>query len=105
MAGGAGTMNGSGGASSGTDGGPKCTVGSPNGCDKCVFMKCCDAYAACALDDECLTGIGQLAECVATDPSMSAQCYNDFATNYMLGAPLRMCVKTNCDAPCTTETP
>jgi hypothetical protein len=96
---------GSGGTSGATDGGAKCSVLNPNACDTCVFTKCCDAYNTCALNDDCLNGMGQLAECVANDPSMSTQCYDDFATNYSMGVALRTCVQTNCNAPCMTVTP
>jgi hypothetical protein len=106
MAGGAsGAAVGSGGASSGTDGGSMCTVMNPNACDACVFTKCCNAYADCIANDDCLNGIGNLAECVANDPGMVTQCYDDFATTNAMAGALKTCVKTNCDAPCTTVTP
>jgi hypothetical protein len=106
MAGGAaGTSVGSGGTSVSSDGGSKCSVRDPNACDTCVFGKCCDAYAACVMNDDCLNAVGNLAECVANDPSMVTQCYDDFSTTNDMASGLRMCVKTNCDMPCTTVTP
>ena len=103
----AGAPAGSGGTNSGTDGGSMCTVMNPNGCDTCVFAKCCSAYDTCSnKDDDCGTAIGHLAECVAAaDPGMTAACYDDFATTNDAAGALRTCIKTNCDAPCTTETP
>jgi hypothetical protein len=77
----------------------------PNACDMCVFAKCCDAYGACNSDDDCSTGLGHLAECVAADPSMSTQCYDDFASTNAFAVALRMCVNTSCMAPCMTVTP
>ncbi len=106
MAGGsAGTSVGSGGMMGSADGGSMCSVRDPNACDTCVFGKCCDAYAACVMNDDCLNAVGNLAECVATDPTMVTQCYDDFATTNAMASSLRMCVKTSCDMPCTTMTP
>jgi hypothetical protein len=107
MAGGTGgTSAGSGGTAGGAGAGSKCSVMNPNGCNVCVFAKCCDAYDACNNhNDDCATGMGHLAECVATDPSMVTQCYDDFATTNDAASALRTCVKMNCDTPCMTETP
>jgi hypothetical protein len=91
--------------SSAADGGPTCTVLNPNMCDTCVFAKCCEAYAACELDDDCQNAVGNLAECVANDPSMASQCYDDFASTNDKASTLRACVKSSCDALCTSMTP
>lgn len=106
MAGGAaGAAVGSGGMNGGTDGGSKCTVLNQNMCDTCVFAKCCDAYAACSMDDDCLNAIGNLAECVHNDPTMATQCYDDFGTTNAVATALGACVKMSCDADCKTVTP
>jgi hypothetical protein len=105
MAGGAAGASVGAGGTNGTDAGSKCTVMNQNMCDTCVFAKCCDAYGACNDDPDCMNAIGNLAECVATDSTMVTQCYDDFATTNDMSSALRMCVKTNCDVPCTKATP
>jgi len=101
----AGTSGGAGGMTPGTDGGTMCSVMNQNACDTCVFAKCCPAYDACNKDDDCMLGMGNLAECVANDAAMVGQCYDDFATTNDMASSLRMCVKMSCDAACTTVTP